>query len=517
MILSEQTHRYIYLFGLLLLSFAIPTSVFLMSVSQFILLFNWILEGNFKSKIKRFYTNKLALIFISIYLIHIIWSIFPQDYSYAFNDLRIKIPMAFLPFIIASSKSLKWNEIKILLYAFVLAVSFTGFISLYRYFNKENLNIVDYRNYVPFISHVRYSLMLVFSILILVYFIINKEFARTFNALVISNLIFLLFVLIVLRIPTSVFLFLIIISYWLLILFQKINKKIKWFIFIGFLIFSGLIVVKGYKIWKEFNIAYNKPIPDEVIINANGKPFSFDDNKEVENGNRVFFYIVEEELKKEWNKKSCYLYDGYDLKGNKIKYTILRYLTSKGLTKDSVGVNSLSNEDIRSIEKGIPNYIYLKWFSIEAFIYPFVWDLYNYIRLGKIGGSTLFQRVEYQKVALSIIRKNFLFGVGTGNVEKAFKEEYKLISTNLDEEHRHRAHNQYLTFLLTFGIFGFIWIMFAFLYPYIKRINFSVKLLKHSFLLICLISFLTEDTLETQAGVTFVIYFYSLFAFSENT
>lgn len=72
------------------------------------------------------------------------------------------------------------------------------------------------------------------------------------------------------------------------------------------------------------------------------------------------------------------------------------------------------------------------------------------------------------------------------------------------------SHNQYLLVMISIGIFGFIWFMFALLYPGIKTRAFSdYRYL--AFLLIILISMLTEDTIETQTGVTFFAFFNSIF------
>jgi len=69
--------------------------------------------------------------------------------------------------------------------------------------------------------------------------------------------------------------------------------------------------------------------------------------------------------------------------------------------------------------------------------------------------------------------------------------------------------------LLTFGIFGFIWLIFALFYPAIKEKGFNDFLFTILFLII-IISFINEDTFETQAGVTFFIIFYSVFIFGKE-
>ncbi|MCX7862178.1 MAG: O-antigen ligase family protein [Bacteroidales bacterium] len=518
MIFSKELHRYIYILGVVLFAIALPLSVFLMSVSQFIIYINWLIEGNFKNKWLRFKTNRCLWLFISMYLIHILWTFFPQpqNIDYALNDLRIKLPLMLLPIFMATSQPFSSKEIKWILLSFTSAVTFVGFIGIVRYIFKDHLGIIDYRNFIPFISHVRYSLMIVFSVVILFYYLKINDSNQKQKLILLINLIFLVAIIFILRVNTAVFLFIALILFLLIIHIFR-NFDLKKFVISMAILVSILCYVSYtlYHIYKDFLNAYHSKIPNKVIYNINNKPFVFlEESKEVENGKRVYFYFVEEELKREWNKKSDYKYDGYDLKGNKIKYTLIRYLTSKGLTKDSIGINQLSDQDIKAIEKGIPNVIYLKRFSLYSYLYSFVWEFYNYFYLDKVAGSSLFQRIEYQKTAIKIIQNNFWIGVGTGNVQEAFNEAYFKYETKLNENIRHRAHNQYLTFFISFGLFGFLAVFIAFILPFLKEISKNYRVIKITFFIICLLSFLTEDTLETQAGVSFVVLFYTLFTFA---
>lgn len=125
-------------------------------------------------------------------------------------------------------------------------------------------------------------------------------------------------------------------------------------------------------------------------------------------------------------------------------------------------------------------------------------------------GKSISQRFVYWNIAKSIFNENKIIGTGTGDIDDAFRDYYAKHETNLEVRYQHRAHNQYITILCTFGIIGFILFMVAIIYPFVKnRLYFDM--LATSFLIIFLISMLTEDTLETQAGATFVAFFYALF------
>jgi hypothetical protein len=226
-------------------------------------------------------------------------------------------------------------------------------------------------------------------------------------------------------------------------------------------------------------------------------------------------YISEEEMMREWNKRSSASYKGIDNKGQDLRYTLIRYLTSAGLRKDSLGVSSLSDNDIRNIENGIANIRFTEGSTIGSMLYDIIWQIDYYRRGGNPSGHSITQRMEYFKTGLRIFKRNPIFGTGTGDVPKEFIQQYERDATVLDPGFRDRAHNQYLTFLISFGIVGFLLIGLSVFVPVLQQKGFKSYLFL-IFLSIALLSMFTEDTLETHAGVSFFAYFYSLFLFGKG-
>jgi hypothetical protein len=64
--------------------------------------------------------------------------------------------------------------------------------------------------------------------------------------------------------------------------------------------------------------------------------------------------------------------------------------------------------------------------------------------------------------------------------------------------------------MVTFGIPGFLIIMTGLLFPCFRKIRYT-PFLAAVFMMVSFLSMLPEDTLETQAGVTFFAFFYSFF------
>jgi O-antigen ligase len=119
-------------------------------------------------------------------------------------------------------------------------------------------------------------------------------------------------------------------------------------------------------------------------------------------------------------------------------------------------------------------------------------------------------RLEFWKTAFYIIKNNPLMGVGTGDAQSEFNQAYEQTNSSLNPEWRLRSHNQYLAIGVSFGVLGLLYFLFYLIYPACK-LQKKLHFLYWPFFIIALLSFFTEDTLETQTGVTFFIFFQTLF------
>ncbi len=163
-------HRLIYFVAFILLAISIPLSRFGMSIAQFLLIGNWLLEGDIKNKIRKFVNNKAALALASLYLLHIVGLLYTSDFQYAVKDLRIKIPLLIFPLILSTIEPVSRKQFNVILKVFAGAVLAGTFISVGIYMFKE---INDFRNISPFISHVRFSLNTALAIFVTGYLAFN--------------------------------------------------------------------------------------------------------------------------------------------------------------------------------------------------------------------------------------------------------------------------------------------------------------------------------------------------------
>jgi O-Antigen ligase len=507
-------HRSIYIFGIAILAASLPLSIFTTSVAEIILVANWLIERNFSEKWNIIQTRKSLLLIISVYIIHVIWLINTSDFNYAFHDLRIKLPILVLPVVIGTTRALERIQLKWILVFYASAVLAGTLMSAAVLFNLVDYQFNDVRQISLFIDHIRFSLLINIAIFSLLYILISREFKLMKWEYIIYSVVasWLMLFLVMLQALTGLLVFMITAFLLFWINFRNIKHVVIRWTFAVFMITAVLIVVSF--VTKSVAKFYTVEEIDRDKIDkltVNGNPYNHDFSKnQFENGKYVWLFLCEKELQNEWNKRSNIAYDGKDLKGHEIKYTIIRYMTSKGLRKDSVGVSMLTNEDIRLIENGNANYIYGKKLSLYPKLYEVLWQIDVFRRGENPSGHSVTQRILYLQAGIGIIKQHFLFGTGTGDVRSAFSKYYDETGSKLDKRWRLRAHNQYVTFFLTFGIFGFLWIMFSLIYP-----PFLEKKWKDyffvMFFIIGFLSMLNEDTLETHIGNSFFSFFYALF------
>jgi hypothetical protein len=458
-----------------------------------------------------------VLIFSLIVIIHIVWLLKTGDIQNGLHDIQIKSPLLALPLIIGTSRGLEKKQISIILLFFIAAVTVASLIITFIFFGFPGIAVDNIKEASVFISHIRFSLMVNVAIFILALFVLDNPY---YNPSGIEKIIFILVLLwliiflVLFQTLTGIVIFALI-GYSMVMksVYRIKNHIIK---FLLFVLLIGIIPVSLVLIHEEVIEFYNveEVNPDSLTLyTSNNNIYHHDLNrKEIENGKYVWIYVCEDEIRKEWNKRSEFNYGGYDFKGQEIKYTLVRFLTSKGLRKDSVAIWKLSNNDVRNIEKGIANCIYSDKFSAKALIYRIIWEFDSYSKGLNPSGHSLTQRIEYWKTGLKLARKNFWLGVGTGDLQAAFNKQYEDDNSVLDRDWRLRAHNQFLTFFIAFGVFGFLICVFAIFAPVI----FEKKYYDTVFMIVFFIgilSFFNEDTLETHTGATFFAFFYALLLF----
>lgn len=508
----KVNHSAIYFAGLLLMVVSLPLSLFTLSVSQFIILGNWIWETDFKNKIKSLLKNKPVLVLVSFYLLHVVGLLYTADIEYALKDLRIKLPLLALPVIFTTSKPLTVKKFDLILLLFIAANLISTFISTGILITQEISNI---RDISPFISHIRFSISICLALFFTGYFAFYKynHNLKIKFALVVLMFWFIIYLLIS---ESGTGIYILIFTSIILCFYGIVKLQNRIYKFVVLLVAITIPVI--IFIYLKHTIdSYLIPDRNELVnlekSTVQGNNYMHDTiNMFVENGHYTGLNICNKELKQEWKKRSDLDFEGQDEKGQHLKSTIYRYMTSKGLRKDAEGLAQLDGFDIRNIEMGIANYYYTKKFHLKSRLYKILWEYQSYKHNRNPGGHSILQRIEFWKASVGIIQSHFWLGVGTGDLKDAFYDQYEKMNTNLSHEFWHRSHNQFFAIFIAFGIFGLLWFIVSLVYPAVKMNMFS-DYKYFVFFVIIVLSMLVEDTLETQTGVTLFAFFNAFLLF----
>jgi hypothetical protein len=458
--------------------------------------------------------NLPAIVFSSLYIMHVIGLLFTVDFDYALKDMRIKLPILVLPILLTVGEKLDRKKFKILMLFFVSSVIISTFITTSILFTREIDNV---RDISIFISHIRFSLLISIAIFTLMYMALTREVNGRYIRL--AFILFAAWLIFYLIISTSMTGLIVLFASTTVILIHYTLKKKNIYARIALVsVFIAPIVLLVF-IMGVITDVYKVHLIDFSSLDkktSRGTYYYHDTtNLQTENGHYVYLYIATEEMREAWNERSELDFDGNDHKGQELKHTLIRYLTSKGLRKDTDGVNSLSEEDIRLVESGEASIHYHERSVFYIRLYKIIWEAKQYFRTGNPSGYSAMQRIEYWKTSMLIIKKNILHGVGTGDMNIAFETQYEAMDSPLQPEFRWRSHNQFLSITVGFGIIGLIWFLISLLYPPIKMRRMS-DYYYLAFFVILMVSMISEDTIETQAGVTFFAFFTSLFLFGKK-
>jgi hypothetical protein len=524
-----------YLLGLLMVAVGLTLSPFLMGMSQFWLFGVWVIDGlctkSINEKLKRFWHNTPAVLLVAFYLMHVIGLLWTSDFEYAMKDLRVKLPILVMPFVLSGMAPLDRKRFDFVMLVYVLSVFIATLFSSVSYWRND---YDDIREISHFISHIRFCLNIVFCIAICGYYLVKNLTARknqvpepvegpthmlgnvpvgVFGIKFGINLFLQFFML--WWFVYQIYIFESLSGYVILaavVIVSAVYAFLRWKQGRGWRITVGAtaLVVLGvacFVVWHQVKPMLKVEPVDFASLEqktAQGNDYWHDTiHNSVEDGKYVGLYYCRTELQEAWTQRSALPLT------DTVEATLARYLTSKDLRKDAQGVMALTDEDIHNIEQGIANYNNWKHPGLHARLSATLFEYNLYRRYNNPNGGSLSQRIEYTRASFHLIGQHPWFGVGTGDVPQAFSQAYDEINSPLKEEFRFRAHNQYLAIAVAFGLVGLAFFLFVMIYPWCaSRKNHSYLYIV--FLVIMLLSMFPEDTLETQAGATLFAFFAAL-------
>ncbi len=490
---------------------ALPWSNYLMSLSQLILLGGWILEGvvdrDLRGRFRRAFSDPAVLVFISFFLLHAVGLLWTTDMDWGLDLMRILLPVLGLPVVLASSPRLTERQLNVLLLLFAWStVSITGFGVFHHW---EAYTSGDYRGFT-YISHIRVALLLALSSAILVLRWPQGPIARLLH---VAGIVAALFLLRALGSLAGAFMLLVLVMIGVWWWSRSRKGLLKWALRGTILLLPLIVIAFVARVVDDYypDAPNGEPLEERT---AGGEAYMHNTTSgQVENGRYVWTYVAWDELERAWQRRSTVPFRGKDARGEDLSGTLARYMTSKGLRKDSLGMLAMTDADVDRVALGHTSVLQGSRGPLRERLNEIIFELDRYRRTGDPSGYSFAMRLEYWRAGLHIALRNWAFGVGTGDTQLAFDAEYDRIQSPLEEQWRGRAHNEYLTLWIGLGVFGLLWSLFSWWWP-ARRNGAWREPVFVAWAVIFVISCLTDDTIETQSGVTFFAYFYALFVFA---
>lgn len=492
--------------ALVLTAVALPFSNFLMSQGAFLLVIAWAVDRwkngpIFRNRTWRFWQVQPVLwAVLALYSWELISQVWTEDWAYGWRALRIQLPLLAFPLILTTGRWDQQRGLEVVQWALAVAVLAACAACLWMGMQKDG--DLRPRDWSPFISHIRFSLMITFTWgWWLQRWITRKEWW----ALVIVGLLGLFGGWFTWKAAslTGALLFPVV----LLVACAQLPRMRRW-VTGASLAGVGLLLALVWSL---------RPVyPERNALEAatpRGESYvHYPDRCLRENGHHVWTHIAWDELYHAWSGRSNLAFDGVDGRNQELKMTLIRFLASRGVPKDADGLAALTDQEIRWIESGIPTAAEIEHRGLRRRLDVIQFEVWNALDGGNPSGHSLVQRLAFLDAARHIYQQHPVLGVGIGDLPNAYKQAYADLDSPLAEAFRLRAHNQYVTFLVAGGPLNLIlWlVLLGTLIPIQAMRSGHPTAVAVLFLVVIALSCLTEDTLETQAGVTFAGLFIGL-------
>ncbi len=507
---ADRTH----FIALGLVAIGLPLSKILLSIGGILLALEWLIGGDLRERSEKAFRDPVVLCFLAFYGIHLVGLFYSSDMEEASKELRVKLPLLLFPLAIGGRG--EQATLRPLFFTFIAAFFLSSILSYLEWKGWIELPWESGEDPTLFISAIRLSLM---GCLTLFFsgFLIKEERTPLLRILLLLSIAWTLFFMSILATAISM----VVIGALLLFLILRWWRRSRrtWLLFL----LGGIIFLPtAYLTWEvrdHYRVA-ESPVNDTTQLperTPRGAPYDHHpEDGALENNHYVWLYVSEPELQKAWNARSELPFSGKDRKGNLLKATLIRYMSSKGLKKDAAGMEKMSEADIRRVENGVANLARHRMNPLRKRIRKVIFEIDRYMLGRDPSGNSVTQRFEFWRAGSYLIKENPIWGVGTGDVKNAFERAYKKIGTDLDPEYRRLAHQQFMSCWIAWGIPGFILLLLLLFLPPARKGAFHDPFYCIFFITLFL-SFFTEDTLGTQVGVTLFTFWNCVLLFGRRS
>lgn len=491
-----KIHRRIYIILLTLLGGCMVTSTWASNLVWVLLGANWVFEGRWREKWQMAKESRPLQVYIALYLLLLLGMMWTENQHYGWWILQVKLPLLVVPLVVLTTRPLEGRVRRGVLWAYATTVFVVSLIGLVRMLTIPDL---PYREAVPYISHIRFALNCCMVVCLCAGAVIKIR-AVVQKAAAGLTMLWMLAFIAMLHSYTAIAM-LAVVSLVTIIVYNRHWPLIAlWVLVVGtFAFFVG----RDVKAYYRMSPLATKPLRSHT---AAGNLYFHANDGIIENGNYVNNYICPDELRQEWNRRSAMPYDSITATGYNIEPTLVRYMNSLGLTKDSVGLAAMSDEQINAVERGVANHVYEGGNPLRKMIYVMLLEREFYVHTHAVAGFTMLQRIELWEATLKVIAEQPWFGVGTGDVVDAMQSYLAADKSELSGRGM-RSHNEYLGLTAAIGIVGMLLILILVARALSRHGKKRMPPLMLAWVLIIFISMLTEDTVDTLAGILFCTWF----------
>lgn len=199
---KQIIHRKVHFYISLLIAFFLPLARFV-PLFIFLLLLNWLIEGDFKNKFKTIAVSKFALLFCFFYILHLLGLFYTSNLKSGSFDIQVKLSLCIFPVLFAS-RPLEKNQLKPLFLALLTGGITSSFILLTRaivtYLHTGENNFF-YESFSAILIHPSYLAMylnLVIAWIIIQLYYYENVFGRFSKIISIALILYFSFILVLL-------------------------------------------------------------------------------------------------------------------------------------------------------------------------------------------------------------------------------------------------------------------------------------------------------------------------------
>ncbi len=495
--LTEKHLNVLFLIGASLVVIGMPYSLLLMSIGNIWISSVYILEGGYRQKLQALKHPLVVsiLLFFLLFLVGLIWS---TDVNQGLKEIKKVLPFLSIPVVFSGISSVTKKQKEGLMWLFVTATLSSILVIYIISYTRGTMSSPDPRDISIFTSHIRLSLFISLGISWVIFYPIRWWIKLLLIVPLIS------FIVVVQSLTGVTVLFCIVIATVVGILHLKKVSSLKW---LRLITISAVIFGMSFLIFTIYDF-YHVENPNETPeLTENGNKYNPElENGFIENGGYLWSYVSHKELEvsfKEKTGKSIWDIgaDGYSYYG-----VTIRYLNNYGYTKDAAGIGKLAPKDFERIMEANPYPDHWKYRGFSIRIRGLLFHIEKSRYSPDFRGNSLAEKVVFQTAGANAYMANPIIGAGTGDLKGELGKYYAEHFPDLPENLRRKPHNQYLTYLIMFGPVGLLLFLAIFYFAW-KSVAGNYQNVGRAFVIIVLLSFLGEDTVASQAGITFVSFF----------